>query len=418
MGLPLAAAFARRLPTIGFEIDTGRIQELRRGYDRNAQVGQEALRAPHLQLTSDESSLRRAACIIIAVPTPVDRAKRPDLSLLEKASRLVGRQLSAGVVVVYESTVYPGCTEEFCIPILERESGLKAGRDFCVGYSPERINPGDAEHTLAKVVKVVSAQDAHTLEVLAGLYGLVAEAGIHRAPTIRTAEAAKVIENIQRDLNIALMNELSVLFHRMDIDFREVLKAARTKWNFVPFEPGLVGGHCIPEDPYYLTHKAQEIGYYPEIILAGRRVNESMGVYVAQETVKLLIRAGRTVQGATVLVLGVSFKENVRDTRNTKVVPMVREIEGYGCRVEVYDPVVGEEGVRSLELHPATDPFTAPGRYDAVVLAVPHRMFIQHPQEAFLQLLTNDGKPGVLTDVKAALHWQADGNCRALYWSL
>jgi len=293
VGLPLAVAFAKHLPTVGFDIDGQRVAELERGYDRNGEVRLEALRASRLRFTTDPESLRESDFIIVAVPTPVDRAKRPDLSHLTESSRLIGRHLQRGTTVVYESTVYPGCTEEVCIPILERESGLKAGVDFKAGYSPERINPGDPEHGLENVVKVVAGQDAETTERLARVYGLVVRAGIHRAPDIRTAEAAKVIENVQRDLNIALMNELAMLFHRMGLNTREVLAAARTKWNFLPFEPGLVGGHCIPVDPYYLTHKAQEVGYYPELILAERRINDGMGVYVARETVKLLIRAGR-----------------------------------------------------------------------------------------------------------------------------
>ena len=278
-----------------------------------------SLGASPLELTFEPSQLRRASLIIVAVPTPVDKAKRPDLSPLLHASRLVGKNLTAGTIVVYESTVYPGCTEEICIPALERESGLRAGSDFKVGYSPERVNPGDTEHTLETVKKIVAGQDAETGEILAGVYGLVVKAGIHQAPSIRVAEAAKVIENIQRDLNIALMNELAVLFHRIGLDTAEVFKAARSKWNFLPFEPGLVGGHCIPVDPYYLTHKAQEIDYHPDVILAGRRINDSMGVYVAQETIRLLIKSGKVVRGAKTLVLGAAFKENVRDVRNTRV---------------------------------------------------------------------------------------------------
>jgi UDP-N-acetyl-D-galactosamine dehydrogenase len=323
--------------------------------------------------------------------------------------------------VVYESTVYPGCTEEVCIPILERESGLRAGIDFKVGYSPERINPGDPEHGLENVVKVVAGQDAETTERLAQVYGLVVRAGIYRAPDIRTAEAAKVIENVQRDLNIALMNELAMLFHRMGLDTREVLAAARTKWNFLPFEPGLVGGHCIPVDPYYLTHKAQELGYHPEVILAGRRINDAMGRYVAEQTVKLLIRAGRPVRGARVLVLGVTFKENVRDARNSRVLDLVQELEGYGCAVDVHDPCVGEVDRERLGLNFVDDPFERPPEgYDAVVLAVPHRAFRAREWAAYLALF-GDARPGVFVDVKGVFREAAksQGNPHeVIYWSL
>jgi UDP-N-acetyl-D-galactosamine dehydrogenase len=341
VGLPLATAFGKVIPTIGFDVNEHRVRELRKGADRNGEVGKADLQEKMLELTSDPSHLRRAAFIIVAVPTPVDKAKRPDLSCLVDASRLVAQNLTRGATVVYESTVYPGCTEEICVPVIEQESGLKAGRDFKVGYSPERINPGDAEHTLDKVTKIVAGQDEETTEKLAAVYGLVVKAGVYKAPTIRTAEAAKVIENVQRDLNIALMNELAVLFHRMGLDTGEVLKAARSKWNFLRYEPGLVGGHCIPVDPYYLTFKAQEIDHHPDVILAGRRINDYMGHYVAQETVKLLIRAGRVVRGASALILGATFKEDVSDMRNTRVTEVVQELENNEVNVNVYDPFVG-----------------------------------------------------------------------------
>ena len=418
VGLPLAAAFARHLPVIGFDIDPKRVEELRRGHDRNGEVPPEALRSAHLRFTTDPAALGEADFIIVAVPTPVDRAKRPDLSHLTEASRLVGRHLRSGATVVYESTVYPGCTEEVCVPILERESGLRAGVDFKVGYSPERINPGDPEHGLEHVVKVVAGQDAETTERLARVYGLVVRAGIYRAPDIRTAEAAKVIENIQRDLNIALMNELAMLFHRMGLNTREVLAAARTKWNFLPFEPGLVGGHCIPVDPYYLTHKAQELGYHPELILAGRRINDAMGRYVAEQTVKLLIQAGRPVRGARVLVLGITFKENVPDVRNSRVLDLVRELEDYGCQVAVHDPLVGREGLEALEVEVADDPFSAGLRYDAVVLAVPHRPFRERPAEAYRALLDDGIGPGVVVDVRGVLTGLERSNPHVLYWRL
>jgi len=417
VGLPLATAFGRLLPTIGFDIDPKRIRELKAGHDRNEETPQEALQGPYLSYTNDPKTLQQADFIIVAVPTPVDRAKRPDLEPLSKASQLVGQNLSKGAIVVYESTVYPGCTEEVCIPILERESGLKAGPDFKVGYSPERINPGDPEHTLAKVIKVVAGQDEETTETIAKVYGLVVKVGVYKALDIRTAEAAKVIENVQRDLNIALMNELAVLFHRLGLDTYEVLKAARTKWNFLPFEPGLVGGHCIPVDPYYLTHKAQEIGYYPEVILAGRRINDSMGLYIARETVKLLIRAGKAVRGAKVLVLGVAFKENVRDARNTRVVELVQELKNHEIEVEVYDPLVTAGELQKLGLRGGSDPFSSNEVYDAVVLAVPHRAFRKKPFEAYVGLLQNTSGPGVLVDVKGVWREVARGK-NVLYWSL
>jgi UDP-N-acetyl-D-galactosamine dehydrogenase len=420
VGLALATAFGRVHPTIGFDIDPGRVRELSAGHDRNLEFSAEEIRAPYLEFTSDPAALRRARFIIAAIPTPVDSAKQPDLSLLISASRLIGQNLSPGTVVVYESTVYPGVTEEVCLPELERASGLKAGRDFKVGYSPERINPGDPEHTLEKIAKVVAGQDPETTELMARVYGLVVKAPIHRAPDIRTAEAAKVIENVQRDLNIALMNELAMLFHRLGLDTREVLKAARTKWNFVPVEPGLVSGHCIPVDPYYLTYKAQQVGHHPELILAGRRINEAMPAYIARQTVKLLIRAGRVVQGSRVLVLGVTIKENVRDTRNSRVVELVRELGEYGVEVEVYDPLVGPEGIRGeLGLRPAAgDPFGSGPRYDGVVLAVKHRALVERGPEGFLGLLRSDSGPGVIVDVRGALAGAFRNNPNVIYWSL
>ncbi len=419
-GLALVTAFGRVHPTIGFDIDPERIRELKAGHDRNLEFSAEEIRAPHLELTADPAALRRARFIIAAIPTPVDAAKQPDLSLLVGASRLIGQNLSPGTVVVYESTVYPGATEEVCVPELEGASGLKAGRDFKVGYSPERINPGDPEHTLEKIAKVVAGQDPETTELMARVYGLVVRAPIHRAPDIRTAEAAKVIENVQRDLNIALMNELAILFHRLGLDTREVLKAARTKWNFVGVEPGLVSGHCIPVDPYYLTYKAQQVGHHPELILAGRRINEYMPVYIAQQTVKLLIRAGRVVQGSRVLVLGVTIKEGVRDTRNSRVVELVRELEEYGVEVEAYDPLVGAGAIeKELGLRAAEgDPFAGGSRYDGVVLAVKHRVLVERGAEGFLGLLRSDSGPGVIVDVRGALAGAFQDSPNVIYWSL
>jgi UDP-N-acetyl-D-galactosamine dehydrogenase len=420
VGLPLVVAFARHLPTVGFDVNPKRIAELKRGYDRHCAIPPEALNHSQLRFTNEPAMLRESDFLVVAVPTPVDRAKRPDLSHLEAASRLVGQNLCQGATVVYESTVYPGCTEEACIPILERESGLKAGRDFKVGYSPERINPGDTEHTLESIVKVVAGQDPETTELLAQVYGLVVKAGIYKAPDIRTAEAAKVIENVQRDLNIALMNELAVLFHRLGLDTHEVLKAARTKWNFLHFEPGLVGGHCIPVDPYYLTHKAQEIGYHPEVILAGRRINDSMGIYIARETVKLLIYAGKVVRDAKVLVLGVAFKENVRDVRNSRVVELVEELKNHGIEVVVYDPLVEATELQALELKGVHDPFETGEVYDAIVLAVPHQAFREKKFQDYLSLLS-DNTPRVFVDVRGIFFTEAVKMLPTpplLYWKL
>lgn len=444
VGLSLASAFGRVSPTIGFDVDHDRIRELQAGHDRTGEMEPEALKVPHLMLTDDPGALRQADFLIVTVPTPVDRAKRPDLSHLIAASHFAGQALKAkdrrpitddgstetstssveslaevgSPIVVYESTVYPGCTEEVCIPVLEKESGLRAGRDFTVGYSPERINPGDPDHTLETIVKVIAAQDDKTAETMAKVYGLAVKAGVYKAPDIRTAEAAKVIENIQRDLNIALMNELAMLFDRLGLEMHEVLRAARTKWNFLPFEPGFVGGHCIPVDPYYLTHKAQEIGYHPEVILAGRRINDFMGAYVAQQTIKLLIQAGKAVRGARVLVLGATFKENVRDIRNTRVIDLVTELGSYGSQVFVHDPLVKAELLESLGLRTVEDPFKTDGRYDAVILAVPHDSYREQGLEAYLALLKGVGEVGVLVDVKRVLPWNPGASQEVLYWTL
>ena len=375
------------------------------------------LTAAPLELTSDPAQLKRTGLIIVAVPTPVDKAKRPDLTPLVEASHLIAKQLTPGTIVVYESTVYPGCTEEICVPVLERESKLQCGRDFKVGYSPERINPGDTEHTFENVMKIVSGQDPETAEVLARTYGLVVKAGIHKAPSIRVAEAAKVIENIQRDLNIALMNELAVLFHRMGLESAEVFKAARSKWNFLPFEPGRVGGHCIPVDPYYLTHKAQEIDYHPEVILAGRRINDSMGRYVAQETIRLLIQSGKVVRGAKALVLGGAFKENVPDVRNTRVTELMRELEEHGIDVAVADPLVRPTDLALFNVRIVADPFGGNEQFDAVVLAVPHKIFRDTAAEAYIELLANHDRLVVFVDLKGAMS-ALRAKKDLLYWSL
>ena len=339
VGLPLAVAFAEHCDVIGFDINAARIEELLAGNDHTSEVSDTALRKAAVRYSSDPASLVEAGVIIVAVPTPIDEHRNPDLTPVLAASATVGRRMRRGCVVVFESTVYPGLTEEICLPILEKESGLARGRDFELGYSPERINPGDKVHTLETIVKIVAGSNAASTELLAGLYGLVVRAGIHIAPSIRVAEAAKVIENTQRDLNIALMNEFAVIFRRMGIDTTDVLEAAGTKWNFLPFRPGLVGGHCIGVDPYYLTFKAEELGLHPQVILAGRRINDGMGKYLAESLVKDLIRLGVRVDTATVGILGFTFKENIPDLRNTKVIDLARELGDYGIQVRVHDPL-------------------------------------------------------------------------------
>jgi UDP-N-acetyl-D-galactosamine dehydrogenase len=400
VGLPVAVEFGKNEGVIGFDINVRRVAELKKGVDHTGEVSTKDLKAADVLYTSDPRDLKAADFHIIAVPTPVDEAKRPDLTPVIKASESVGRVLKKSDIVVYESTVYPGATEEDCVPVLERESGLKCGKDFFVGYSPERINPGDKVHTFKTITKVVSGQTPAILEIVAAVYGSVVTAGVHKAPSIKAAEAAKVIENTQRDLNIALMNELALIFHKMGIDTRDVLEAAGTKWNFLKFDPGLVGGHCIGVDPYYLTHKAAIVGYIPQVILAGRRINDGMGQYVASELVKELIQRRINIKGSTVTVLGLTFKENVPDLRNTRVVDIVHELMEYGVNVQVHDPTVEpkeameEYGIRVVpraRLKPA----------DAVVFAVAHKEFVDAGWLLIKRLLKN-GR-GVVADVKARL---------------
>jgi UDP-N-acetyl-D-galactosamine dehydrogenase len=375
VGLPLAVEFGKHFDTLGFDIKRERIAELEKGRDSTLEVSRAELKsATRLAYSSEIADLKRCRVFIVTVPTPIDEYKRPDLTPLVRASETVGKALTRGAVVVYESTVYPGCTEEVCVPILERESGLTFNRDFFVGYSPERINPGDKEHRLTTIRKVTSGSTPAAAEFIDKLYSAIVKVGTYRASSIKVAEAAKVIENTQRDVNIALINELALIFNRLGIDTEEVLNAAGTKWNFLPFRPGLVGGHCIGVDPYYLTHKAQEIGYHPEMILAGRRVNDNMGLYVAGEIVKLMTAKRIHVKGASTLVLGVTFKENCPDIRNSKVIDVVRELQKYGAEVEIYDPWADsaecrhEYGVRLIRK-------LEPKRYEAAVLAVAHREF-------------------------------------------
>ena len=397
VGLPVAAAFGDLAPVIAFDSDPTRVEELRRGVDRNATVEPERLAVPRLEFTADARDLGRADFFIICVPTPVDAAKHPDLRALESASRTVGGQIRPGAIVVYESTVYPGATENVCVPILEAASGLHAGRDFFVGYSPERINPGDEAHDFARVVKVVSAGDPDTLETVAGVYGSVVEAGVHRAPSIRVAEAAKVIENTQRDINIALMNEVAMIFDRLGLDTGDVLAAASTKWNFLPFRPGLVGGHCIGVDPYYLTHEAIRAGHHPEVILSGRRINDEIGSFVASSVVRLLIQAGATVKGAVVTVLGAAFKENVSDVRNSGAARIVGEFRRYDIDVQVHDPLADPESARAeLGVGLTRREDLRPAR--AVVLAVAHDRWRREDAWAMVGSLL-EGGVGVVADV-------------------
>lgn len=412
VGLPVAVAFAKRgYPVTAFDIDSGRIRELRSGRDRNGEVSADDLAAARLTLTDDGTDLTCANVHIVTVPTPITASRQPDFKPLVAASRTVGEALGRGDVVVYESTVYPGATEEICVPVLESASGLRFGKDFTVAYSPERINPGDMKHRFESIVKVVSASDEATLDMVAGLYGSVVDAGVHRAPSIRVAEAAKVIENTQRDLNIALMNELALIFDRLGLRTADVLAAARTKWNFVDFTPGLVGGHCIGVDPYYLTAKAEEVGYHPEVILAGRRTNDGMGAFVARKAVKLLIGRGVRVLGARVGVFGLTFKEDVPDLRNSRVPDIVAELREFGIDALVHDPLAEPEdaleecGIRLADLGDMRG-------LDAAILAVPHKAYLDEDGRSVRAALEPDT---VVVDVKSRFPGLA---ASWFYWSL
>jgi UDP-N-acetyl-D-galactosamine dehydrogenase len=376
VGLPLAVEFGRKRIVVGFDINQSRIDELKAGNDFTLETTQEELAAAkHLSYTTHVDDLRSCNCFIVTVPTPIDEHKRPDLSPLIKASETVGKAIKKGDIVIYESTVYPGCTEEDCVPVLEKYSGLKFNQDFFCGYSPERINPGDKEHRVTTIKKVTSGSTPEIADIVDALYNEIITVGTHRADSIKVAEAAKVIENTQRDLNIALINELAIIFNKMGIDTEAVLQAAGSKWNFLPFRPGLVGGHCIGVDPYYLTHKAQAIGYHPEIILAGRRLNDSMGAYVVAQLVKAMTKKRIQVEGAKVLIMGLTFKENCPDLRNTRVVDIVAELKDYNCEVDVYDPwASAEEAVHEYGIIPIPLPNNC--SYDAVVIAVAHSQFI------------------------------------------
>ena len=415
VGLPLAVAFGRLHPTVGIDLAVDKVDQLRRGQDPSGELSAVDLAgAKNLTFTNEFNELRDADFVLVAVPTPVDATHNPDFGPLIEASRSVGAHMRRGAIIVYESTVYPGATEEICLPILTETSGMSSPDDFHIAYSPERINPGDSEHRLETIVKVVAADDAETLERVAGLYGEVVTAGIHRAPTIRVAEAAKVIENTQRDLNIALMNELAIIFDRAGLDTRDVLDAACTKWNFLPFRPGLVGGHCIGVDPYYLTYKAEELGYHPEVILAGRRINDGMGAFVAQQTVKSLARTGSAIKGATVAVLGLTFKENVADLRNSKVFDLVQELESYGIEVVAYEPLLPFEQtqqvngvtVRSWDDLPVSD---------AMVVAAAHREFVEKSVD---DLAAKVRRGGCFVDVQSRFDRSALERAGLTVWRL
>ncbi|GIK82839.1 MAG: UDP-N-acetyl-D-galactosamine dehydrogenase [Alphaproteobacteria bacterium] len=399
VGLPLAVEFGRHYRTIGFDLSAEKIENINKHHDATGEVSAEQFRAArHLVVTADPAGIAEADFHVIAVPTPIDRAHMPDFGPMIGASETVGRYMKKGAIVVFESTVYPGATEEVCIPVLEAHSGMKWKKDFHVGYSPERINPGDKAHTLATITKVVSGDDAETLESVARLYETVVAAGVHRASSIKVAEAAKVIENTQRDLNIALMNELSIIFERIGIDTLEVLEAAGTKWNFLPFRPGLVGGHCIGVDPYYLTYKADTLGYSPQVILAGRRINDGMGKFVAEQTVKALIRKGFTINGAPIIVLGLTFKENVPDLRNSRVIDVIHELRSYGADVRVHDPVADPDEARreyGVELAQWDDLPVA----NAIVAAVAHQVYRDFPLDRLVGKLVASG---VFVDVKGS----------------
>ena len=391
VGLPLAVEFGKRRETIGLDLSEEKIASYKRFIDPTGELPSSELEAAkHLRVTTDPKELANADYIIVAVPTPVDIAHQPDFSPLVGSSTSVGKYLKKGAIVVYESTVYPGATEEVCIPVLEKHSSLKWMKDFHVGYSPERINPGDKEHTLTKILKIVSGDDAETLEKVAQLYESIITAGVHRASSIKVAEAAKVIENTQRDLNIALMNELALIFDRIGIDTMEVLKAAGTKWNFLPFRPGLVGGHCIGVDPYYLTHKAEMLGYIPQVILAGRRINDSMGKHIAEQTVKKMINAGSQVKGAKVNVLGLTFKENCPDLRNSKLIDIIQELQSYGIDVQVHDPMAESDEAKH-EYGVTLRSWDELPQADAIVAAVAHKEFLARPMKDYLAKVKSGG---------------------------
>lgn len=417
VGMPIAVAFARKIKVVGFDVNQAKIDLYRNGVDPTNEVGDEVIRDTKVEFTSDPSRLKEAKFHIVAVPTPVNSDHTPDLSPVEGASKIVGQNLTKGSIVVFESTVYPGVTEEICVPIMERESGLKCGEDFKVGYSPERINPGDKIHRLETIVKIVSGMDEETLEEIAKVYELVVEAGVYRAESIKVAEAAKVIENSQRDINIAFMNELSIIFHKLGIDTKAVLEAAGTKWNFLKFYPGLVGGHCIGVDPYYLTYKAEEVGYHSQIILSGRRINDDMGKYVAQNAVKCLIKAGIAVRGARVGILGFTFKENCPDTRNTKVIDIVKELNEFGIQPLIADGSADATeaqklyGIKFCSMDEIKN-------MDAVVIAVAHNEFQKLSKRDVEDMFNNQNPKKILIDIKGIFDSKEFEEDEFIYWRL
>ncbi|MCC6690901.1 MAG: nucleotide sugar dehydrogenase [Bacteroidia bacterium] len=410
VGLPIALAFAKKVSVIGFDINKARVELMKKGIDPSAELNEEDFKNCDITFTYSVDVLKQARFFIVAVPTPIDQHNLPDLSPLIGASTSIGKVLKKGDYVVYESTVYPGCTEDDCVPVLEKESGLKFKKDFKVGYSPERINPGDKEHTITKILKIVSGCDTESLDVIADVYKIIVEPGVHRAQSIKVAEAAKIIENTQRDVNIALMNELSIIFSRININTYDVLEAAGTKWNFLKFNPGLVGGHCIGVDPYYLTYKAEALGYHARIINSGRYVNDSMGNYIAKNTVKQIVAAGKNVNQAVVLVMGATFKENVTDIRNSKVADIIKELKSYGVKVEVVDPHASSDELKheygfQLETKPKKN-------YDAVIIAVSHKEYRNLDEKYFNSILS---KKGVVIDIKGIYRKKIKN---ISYWSL
>lgn len=418
VGMPIAVAFSKKVKVVGFDLNAKKIELYKNGFDPTNEVGNEAIKACTVDFTSDETKLREAKFHIVAVPTPVNDDHTPDLTPVEGASEILGRNLTKGSVVVFESTVYPGVTEDVCVPILERESGLKCGVDFKIGYSPERINPGDKVHRLETITKIVSGMDEETLDTVAKVYELVVEAGVHRAESIKVAEAAKVIENSQRDINIAFMNELSIIFNKMGIDTQSVLKAAGTKWNFLKFYPGLVGGHCIGVDPYYLTYKAEELGYHSQIILSGRRINDDMGKYVAESTVKNLIKADVSIKNAKVAILGFTFKENCPDTRNTKIIDIYNELKEYGITATIADPAADADEAKRLYGIEFVD-MSKINNCDAVILAVAHEQFKGLAMSDFDRMFKkSNNNEKVLVDIKGLLDRKEYEKAEYNYWRL
>ena len=418
VGLPLAVEFGKKIVTVGFDLKQERIDELKEHIDLTGEISPHAMKmAKYIDFTSDQECLKESLFIVVAVPSPINDDKEPDLSFLEFASEIIGKNIQKGTIVVFESTVYPGVTEDICAPIIEKYSGFKRGVDFKLGYSPERINPGDKEHRIVDILKIVSGEDEETLDEVAKVYGMIIKAGLHRAESIKVAEAAKVIENVQRDLNIAFVNELSVIFHKMNIDTQAVLEAAGTKWNFVKMKPGLVGGHCIGVDPYYLTHKAQNIGYDPQVILAGRRINDAMGGYIANQTIEQLKKAKIEIKGSRVIIFGITFKENVGDIRNSGVVDIIDKLRMSDVVVDVIDPLASKEDVKK-EYGIDLLEYNKELRADAIIMAVSHQSFKEHLSPDILsQHISLDIRQGVFMDVKAMYH-SKDFSDQVLYWRL